>query len=326
MILKAEKRNNIWKVVLELNQYIRTIQFFDSIQIKIHPDISISIDKNDNQSETLLITRSRVQHKDHYLAYFLIDDSYKIKSSVNNKLKPSEFDLLNDYFPFVLNYFKAIKSKKSYVISHFAQSLDGKIATSTGHSKWIGNQDNLVHAHRMRALCDGILVGANTYLRDAPRLTVRHVEGNDPVKIILGNSSFNKAFLKNTNNHTICLTSFLNGEIKGSAKNGSVECFSLNNGLIDPHEILTCLFEKGIYTVYLEGGAFTSSYFLKKKALDEIQLFLSPAIFGSGVSNFSLNQIDNVDEAVTFRNGKFTPMGTEGIMFSGEVNYSQNGS
>ena len=226
----------MWKVVLELNQYIRTLKFFDSIQIKIHPDISISIDKNDKQNETLLITHSRIQDIGHYLAYFLIDDSYKIKSAVNNKLNPSEFDLLNDYIPFVLNYFKAIKSEKSYVVSHFAQSLDGKIATSTGHSKWIGNQENLVHAHRMRALCDGILVGANTYLRDNPRLTVRNVEGDDPVKIILGNSSFNKAKSKKLNKHTICLTS-LNGELKASDKDDSVVCFSLSNGLIDPNEI-----------------------------------------------------------------------------------------
>ena len=324
--MKAEETNKIWKVVLELNKFIRTLQFFDSIQITVHPEIKISINKNgEKNNDSLLITRKKDQLKDYFLACFLIDDNYSIKSSVNNKLETSEFDLLKDYLPFILNYFKAVKNQKSYVVSHFAQSLDGKIATNSGHSKWIGNQENLIHAHRMRALCDGILVGANTYLRDKPLLTVRHVEGNDPVKIILGNSCFNIVNSININNQTLCLTS-LNKDLKEAAKDDNVVCFTVNNGLIDPNEITKCLFKKGIFTLYLEGGAFTSSYFLKKKALNEIQLFLSPAIFGSGITNFSLNQIENIEEAITFNNGKFIPMGSEGIMFTGEVNYSQNGS
>lgn len=315
----------MWKVVLELNKFIRTLPTFDSIQIKIQPEIKISVSNDDEENkESLLITRNRNRLKDNFLAHFLIDDQYKIESSVNNKLNLSEFNLLKDYIPFILNYFKAMQSQKSYVVSHFAQSLDGKIATNSGHSKWIGNQENLIHAHRMRALCDGILIGANTYLRDKPLLTVRHVEGNDPVKIILGNSSYNLANTVNVDEKMLCLTS-LNENLKESGEAENSVCFTVKNGLIDPCEITKYLFNKGIFTLYLEGGAFTSSYFLKKKSINEIQLFLSPAIFGSGISNFSLNQIDQIEEAVTFKNGKFMPMGTEGVMFTGEVNYSQNG-
>lgn len=324
--MELEGKNNIWKVILQLNKFVRGIQTFDTLLIVTYPEIKISVDKLEKSHEkTILVTKNKELFSQDFLAAFIIDDKYNVDFSRNNNLNPEDFNLFKEYLPFILNYFKAVLQQKSYVISHFAQSLDGKIATNTGNSKWIGNQENLVHAHRMRALCDGILVGANTYLHDKPRLTVRHVEGNDPVRIILGNSSFNEAHFKNTNNHTICLTSF-NGEIKDSVKDESTVCFSSSNGLINPNEITKCLFSKGIYTVYLEGGAFTTSYFLKEKAINEIQLFLSPTIFGSGVSNFSLNQIDNVDEAVTFLNGKFTNMGNEGIMFSGEVNYNQNGS
>ncbi len=324
--LEIKEKNNIWNVILQMNKFVREIQFFENLLVTIYPEIIISTDViYKNPGNSILITRKSGQASTLFLAVFYINEKYTIQSSLNNNLNPKEFNLLQEYLPYILNYFKAVQNKKSYVISHFAQSLDGKIATKSGQSKWIGNEENLVHAHRMRALCDGILVGANTYLRDKPRLTVRYVEGNDPVRIILGNSSFDEAHFKNTNNRTLCLTS-LNGEIKELVKDDSVMCFSLSDGLIDPNEITKCLFKKKIYTVYLEGGAFTSSYFLKKKAINLIQLFLSPAIFGSGVSNFSLNQIDNINEAITFRHGKFTPMGTDGIMFSGEVNYSQNGS
>ncbi len=320
-----EITNKIWKLILDLNQSVRGLQSFDFIRITLHPEVVISIDINKKNDKSILITREKSQLADQSLAAFFVDDSYTIQSSVNNKLEPPEFELLNDYLPCILNYFKAVQHQKSYVISHFAQSLDGKIATNSGHSKWIGNHENLVHAHRMRALCDGILIGANTYLRDKPRLTVRHVEGENPVRIILGNSSCNEAIAANSNNHLLCITS-MNGKLIAKNDNENIVNFSPDNGMIDPIEVKKYLFGKGIYTVYLEGGAFTSSYFLKKKALDEIQLFLSPAIFGSGVSNFALNQIDEISEAVTFRNAKFIPMGKEGIMFSGEVNYSQNGS
>jgi diaminohydroxyphosphoribosylaminopyrimidine deaminase/5-amino-6-(5-phosphoribosylamino)uracil reductase len=320
------ENNTIWKVILQINKFVRELQFFENLLVTIYPEITVSANVFDkNLKNSFLITRRTGQISDDYLAVFYVDEQYTIQSTKNINLIHEEFELLKEYLPYILIYFKAVNQQKSYVISHFAQSLDGKIATISGNSKWIGNQENLIHAHRMRALCDGILVGANTYLRDKPRLTVRHVEGCDPVRIILGNSSFNEAHFKNTNNHTICLTS-LNGAIKESVKDDTVLCFSLRDGLIDPNEITKWLFKKGIYTVYLEGGAFTSSYFLKKKAIDMIQLYFSPTIFGSGISSFSLNQIDSINEAITFRDGKFTPMGKDGIMFSGEVNYSQNGS
>lgn len=318
--------NKMWKAVLELNKFVRTLRLFDSIQIILQPEIKISLFKDSEIiKDAILISNNRHQLKDHFSACFLIDHYYAIHSSVNNKLKSSEFDLLKDYLPYILSYFKALQNQRSYVVSHFAQSLDGKIATNSGHSKWIGNQENLIHAHRMRALFDGILVGANTYLRDKPLLTVRHVEGNNPVKIILGNSCYNRADPKNLNNHTLYLTS-LNKDLEEAENDKNVVGFAANNGLIDPNEITKFLFKKNIFTLYLEGGAFTSSYFLKKKALNEIQLFLSPAIFGSGITNFSLNQIEHIEEAVTFKNGKFMLMGSEGVMFTGEVNYSQNGN
>ena len=324
MNLKVKEKNNIWKALLELNQFVRGLRQFKTIQITINPEINISINENDqNNKNALLISQKQNHLPNDFIAGFFVDNHYTIYSSVNNKLKTSEFNLLKHYLPYILNYFKALQNKKSYVVSHFAQTLDGKIATVSGHSKWIGNEENLIHAHRMRALCDGILIGANTYMKDKPRLTVRHVEGNNPVKIVLGNSYYNETDFKNEKKHTLCLTS-LRGEIKKSVDE-NVICFSPYNGLIDPNEITEYLFKKGIYTVYLEGGAFTTSHFLKKKALNEIQLFLSPAIFGSGISNFSLNQIDYIKEAVTFRNSKFLFMGKEGIMFCGEVNYSENG-
>jgi len=145
-------------------------------------------DNNIKRENLIIITKKNNLQIDLGQIGIVIDGNYTISSHVNKLFNAAQFDFFINYLPFCFNYFKAIQNHKTYVISHFAQSLDGKIATNSGHSKWIGNEQNLIHAHRMRALCNGILIGANTLKKDKPMLTVRHVEGDDPVKIVLCNS------------------------------------------------------------------------------------------------------------------------------------------
>src|SRR5215475_11019405 len=72
-----------------------------------------------------------------------------------------------------------------YVLGRIAQSLDGRIATSTGASHWISGQEDIVHTHRLRALFDAVVVGAGTVRADDPQLTTREVEGPSPVRVVL---------------------------------------------------------------------------------------------------------------------------------------------
>jgi hypothetical protein len=71
------------------------------------------------------------------------------------------------------------------VVGRLAQTLDGRIATVTGSSQWIGGRGDILHTHRLRALCHAVLVGAATVRGDDPRLTTREVEGPDPVRVVL---------------------------------------------------------------------------------------------------------------------------------------------
>src|SRR5215467_12777765 len=79
----------------------------------------------------------------------------------------------------------AIAPRQSFAVAHLAQSLDGKIAAMTGASRWISGEEDLCHTHRMRALADAVVVGADTVLHDDPLLTVRRCSGTHPVRVVI---------------------------------------------------------------------------------------------------------------------------------------------
>ena len=90
-------------------------------------------------------------------------------------------DLVERFLPL----FDAVAVERPYVVAHMAQSLDGRIALPCGSSQWITGPADLEHTHRLRALCDAVLVGANTVVADDPQLTVRRVPGPNPLRVVL---------------------------------------------------------------------------------------------------------------------------------------------
>ena len=71
------------------------------------------------------------------------------------------------------------------VVGQIGQSLDGRIATESGHSKYINGPAGLAHLHRLRALVDGIVIGVGTAIADDPQLTVRRVSGPHPARVVI---------------------------------------------------------------------------------------------------------------------------------------------
>ena len=121
-------------------------------------------------------------------------EKYKLVICKNIE-RESEF-ILKTYWPLIADIHLK-NDNLPHVLVHMAITLDGKISTECGHSKWIGNNENLIHAHRLRAIVDGILVGANTVKLDKPKLNVRHVKGDNPIRLILSNKT--KSFSYNCN-------------------------------------------------------------------------------------------------------------------------------
>ena len=163
-------------------------------------------------------------------------------------------DLLKIFLPIVCS------SKKTQFIAHIAQSLDGFIATNSGESKFISSKENLDHIHRLRAISDIIIVGANTFREDKPKLTTRLVKGDNP-KIHVFDP---KRILKSNQ-------------------------ISNNIKIISDKDVMRNKFNK-YKTIYIEGGGKTISYFMEKNILDRIHVCLCPIILGGGRPSFIENK------------------------------------
>ncbi len=238
-------------------------------------------------------------------------EPFKCKISYSRRVSLINRNLFNLYLPYSILPFYAAKNKKIYVITHFAQTLDGRIASASGDSKWIGNQENLIHAHRMRALLDGILVGSKTIQSDNPLLSVRHVSGDDPKKIVVGGDHLD------IQNYQISENEFVSFS-QGINKNADNFILNKEGGIYDTSKILKTLYNLGLRTLYIEGGSFTTSNFLSQNRIDQIQVHFAPIILGSGVTGFNFGDAQHLKEAVYFNSFRYLPLGNQ-MMFIGEI-------
>ncbi len=248
-------------------------------------------------------------------AHFLVESPSKASVIDRGTLSETTCAFLKQYLPYCLSCHFAKAQQKAISIAHFAQSLDGRIATANGDSKWIGNTENLIHAHRMRALSDAILIGSGTLKKDQPKLTVRLVNGPNPKRIVLGTSAACYSSLYESSKDRIMVIGR-----HSSSLNGQIDYVQLEpeKEFIDPHHILQNLYQQGICSVYIEGGSTTTSYFIKRKAINILQLHLAPLLLGGGTPCLQIPGIDLVDQAIRFEKTQFQPTG-DAIMFVGEL-------
>lgn len=246
-------------------------------------------------------------------AVLMMGKNYDISIIKQGRLKNKHLKFLQIYLPYCLLKLYSVNSGRAITVAHFAQTLDGKIATATGHSKWIGNEENLIHAHRMRALCDAIMVGSGTVKFDKPRLTVRMVSGKNPRRVVIGNSCEDFDSMLKACPEPVTV---IGNEDCHFPKGIDYYKIPSKGRHIDSKAILDFLYSKGIHSVYLEGGPMTTSNFLKDKKVDILQLHLAPMLFGSGKQAIQLPHIEQVADGLQFETFRFWKMG-DAIMFAG---------
>lgn len=234
----------------------------------------------------------RVHHKPRLDIWLQVDETGQWETSAQ----------LTDAASRMLELFLPLQLQEEFVIGQAGQSLDGRIATEGGHSHYVTGKEDILHLHRLRALMDAVIVGAGTVAADNPRLTVRRVEGNNPVRVVLDPDG-----RLDRRSHIFCDGAARTIEVRRSDAQVSRDdrpadpnVMRLSSGAngFEPGTILDTLRAQGLRRVLVEGGGITVSRFLQAGSLDRLHVTVAPMLIGSGRPALVLDPIVSLNDAL----------------------------
>jgi len=188
-------------------------------------------------------------------------------------------DLLDLYLPI-----SSATVHSPITVAHLGQSLDGFIATPSGESTFVTGPENILHLHRLRALCDAVVVGAGTVSTDNPRLTTRLVTGTNPARVVLDPAcrlSASFTLFSDQQARTLRVCAAGNAAAFESADVERLEV-SAQGAKLDLSELMQALRRRGYHRVLIEGGGVTVSSFLEAGLVDRLHIAIAPVLIGEG--------------------------------------------
>lgn len=224
-------------------------------------------------------------------------------------------------------FFKWIEHKKPFVVLKAAMTLDGKIATATGQSKWITNETSRAYGYKLRDIYDGIMVGINTVIEDNPMLTARVDGGKNPIRIVVDSSlkiDINANVVQDKSAKTIVTTTDKADKdkiLKLQAQNVDVIVVDKDeNDKVDIEKLLNILGQQNICSILVEGGATLSGSFVAKKLVDKVYFFIAPKIVGGKEAKTPVagTGILNLQEALALKDIQIEKL-EEDILIIGRV-------
>lgn len=230
-----------------------------------------------------------------------------------------ESEKLNEVFN------KFITTKEPFVIMKYAMTLDGKIATESGESKWISSEKSRNHAHKIRGKVAAILIGIGTVLKDDPLLTCR-IEGlSNPIRVVLDKN------LNIPESSNILQTLDLAPTIIVTSESACVEkidrlkqkgvqvfLMQLDDGIFDFKKLMTILGEAGIDSLLIEGGASTHAAAFEAGVVDKVVVYIAPKILGgqNALSPIGGEGIQKISAALELKTYELSQLG-EDILVEG---------
>ncbi|MDY5436888.1 bifunctional diaminohydroxyphosphoribosylaminopyrimidine deaminase/5-amino-6-(5-phosphoribosylamino)uracil reductase RibD [Peptostreptococcus porci] len=223
-------------------------------------------------------------------------------------------------------FFHYIKTKMPYVTLKYAMTIDGKIATKIGASRWISGEESRINVHRDRNRYSAIMIGVNTVLSDDPLLNCRLEQGNDPIRIVcdtnLKTPPDSRIVKTSMDNKTIIVTKSQDEKLIKLYENYGCEVLvqgASDNDRIDLQNLVQDLGCKGIDSILLEGGSTLAWSALETGIVDKVQAYISPKIFGGAAKTpVAGNGIDFPDNAIRLSKPKVRYFG-EDILLESEV-------
>ena len=192
-------------------------------------------------------------------------------------------------------------------VAHLGQSLDGHIATASGDSYYVTGPENVRHLHRLRALSSAVVVGAGTIERDDPRLTVRHVAGSNPVRVVLDPSArldaSRRVFTDGAAPTLVVHAAGLDAPAPGNAE---ILRVPVDGGELNLGVLLERLRERGLTCVFVEGGGSTVSRFIAARLLDRLHVAIAPIVTGRGRPGLTLPARERIGDCLRPAHRVFT--------------------
>ena len=222
-------------------------------------------------------------------------------------------------------FFKWIEHKKPFIVLKAAMTLDGKIATATGQSKWITNETSRAYGYKLRDIYDGIMVGINTVIEDNPMLTARVDGGKNPIRIVVDSSlkiDINANVVQDKSAKTIVATTDKADKdkiLKLQAQDVDVIVVDKDDK-VDIEKLLDILGQQNICSILVEGGATLSGSFVAKKLVDKVYFFIAPKIVGGKEAKTPVAGIGilNLQEALALKDIQIEKL-EEDILIIGRV-------
>ncbi len=245
----------------------------------------------------------------------------KISTEIENL--SGEIDIFYEAFK------KFITIGTPYVTLKMAMTLDGKIATESGDSKWISNEKSRKLVHKYRKINDAILIGVGTVIKDNPHLTPYLIKNCTafPLRIVLDPNlriPLNSNIIKDGNPTLIVSSESASITKKNilTSKNIKVLSLPVKGKIFDLADLLSILSKQGITSILIEGGATTNAYFFEQKLIDKIIFFVSPKISGgkNALTPVEGNGIPNIMDCINVENLKIKKIDSD-IIITGYPEY-----
>lgn len=224
---------------------------------------------------------------------------------------------------------QAAQCPEGWIVGHLGQSLDGFIATEAGDSRFVTGHANIQHLHRMRSLCDAVIVGAATVAADDPQLTTREVPGSNPWRIVLDprrRLGMQHRLFQDGAAPTIIICES-NAATTGNPARlpAGVELLPVpaDDAGLDLRAAIAALAMRGRRRLFVEGGGRTVTCFLQNRLLNRLHIAVAPLLIGHGRPSVRLPGNTSLSSCLRPRHRIFR-MGAD-VLFDLELDPLQTG-
>ena len=209
-----------------------------------------------------------------------------------------------------------LRHRQPFSILKYAMTLDGKIATDTGHSAWVTSPASRQHVHQLRGQCDAVIVGGNTVRKDNPRLTSHGLCDRNPLRVVMSRSLElpTNAHLWQTAMAPTLVFTEVHQQQAESILPTSVDIISLNP--LTPEAVANNLFERGLSTILWECGGTLSAVALQQGVIQKVWAFIAPKLIGGSNAQTPIGDMGfrEMTEALALNNIELQKIGPDWLI------------